>query len=79
MAESPVTTTRKNVEVPQGLWIRCTNCTAMIYRRILEESLHVCPDCDHHYRINARKRIDQLNDAGTFEEFLSDLESTDPL
>lgn len=70
---------RKNVEVPQGLWIRCTECGAMIYRRILEEALHVCPDCDHHYRIDARTRIAQLNDPGTFEEFLADLESNDPL
>lgn len=70
---------RKNVEVPEGLWIRCTDCSAMVYRRILEEELNICPECDHHYRINARKRIEQLNDAGTFEEFLPDLESTDPL
>jgi len=51
----------------------------MIYRRILEEELHVCPECDHHYRIGARTRINQLNDPGTFEEFLPNLESTDPL
>ena len=51
----------------------------MIYRRILEEQLHVCPDCNHHYRIDARTRINQLNDPGTFEEFLPNLESSDPL
>lgn len=78
MSESP-TTTRKNVEVPQGLWIRCEKCAAMIYRRILEENLHVCPECDFHYRVSARVRIQHLNDANTFEEFLPDLESTDPL
>ena len=70
---------RRNVEIPEGLWIRCAKCKSMIYRRILEEELHVCPDCDHHYRIDARTRIEQLNDPGTFEEFLGDLESTDPL
>lgn len=77
MSEAPAP--RRNVEVPEGLWIRCTQCSAMIYRRILEESLHVCPECDYHYRIDARARIAQLNDPGTFEEFLADLESTDPL
>ena len=71
--------TRRNVDVPEGLWIRCVQCGAMVYRRILEEELHVCPECDYHYRIDARTRINQLNDAGTFEEFLPDLESTDPL
>lgn len=77
MSEAPAP--RRNVNVPEGLWIRCARCEAMIYRRILEESLHVCPECDYHYRIDARTRIAQLNDPGTFEEFLPDLESTDPL
>ncbi len=79
MSENPTPPARRNVEVPEGLWIRCVQCGAMIYRRILEEELHVCPECGYHYRINARTRIAQLNDPGTFEEFLSDLESTDPL
>ncbi|MBK9128017.1 MAG: acetyl-CoA carboxylase carboxyltransferase subunit beta [Phycisphaerales bacterium] len=70
---------RRYVDVPEGLWIRCTQCSAMIYKRILEENLHVCPECDYHYRIDARARIAQLNDEGTFEEFLPHLESTDPL
>lgn len=51
----------------------------MIYRRILEENLNVCPECDYHYRVDARTRIRQLSDPDTFEEFLADLESTDPL
>lgn len=71
--------TRRNVEVPEGLWIRCNKCSQMIYRRILEENLHVCPECDYHFRIGARRRIEQLNDPGTFEEFLAELESSDPL
>ena len=78
MAES-TSPTRRNVDVPEGLWIRCVQCTAMVYRRILEEELHVCPECGYHYRIDARTRIAQLNDPGTFEEFLPDLESSDPL
>jgi acetyl-CoA carboxylase carboxyl transferase subunit beta len=78
MAES-THSPRRNVEVPEGLWIRCVRCGAMVYRRILEEELHVCPECDYHYRIDARTRLAQLNDPGTFEEFLPDLESSDPL
>lgn len=71
--------TRRGMSVPQGLWIRCDKCANMVYRRILEERLYVCPECDHHYRIDARTRIEQLTDPGAFEEFLGDLESTDPL
>ena len=78
MADTP-TLTRRNMEVPEGLWIRCTSCGQMLYRRILEEELHVCPECAHHYRIDARTRIKQLCDPETFEEFLADIESSDPL
>jgi acetyl-CoA carboxylase carboxyl transferase subunit beta len=69
MGESPIPV-RRNVDVPEGLWIRCVKCGAMVYRRILEEELRVCPECDYHYRIDARTRLQQLNDPGTFEEFL---------
>ena len=78
MAETP-STTRRVVDVPEGSWVRCDGCAAMVYRRLLEESLHVCPECGHHYRIDARTRIRQLNDADTVEEFLPDLVSSDPL
>ena len=78
MAEVP-STTRRVVDVPEGSWIRCNKCAAMVYRRLLEENLHVCPECGYHYRIDAWTRIRQLNDADTFEEFLTDLESSDPL
>jgi len=51
----------------------------MVYRRLLQENLHVCPECGYHYRVDARTRIRQLNDVATFEEFLPDLVSSDPL
>jgi acetyl-CoA carboxylase carboxyl transferase subunit beta len=78
MAETPGTP-RRVVDVPEGSWARCEGCAAMVYRRLLEENLHVCTECGYHYRIDARTRIRQLNDADTFEEFLPDLVSTDPL
>lgn len=78
MAEAPAQP-RRNVEIPQGLWIRCTGCAQMIYRRILEEELHVCSHCGYHYRVDARTRIKQLVDPDSFEEFLPDLESSNPL
>jgi len=67
------------VEVPEGLWMRCKGCSKMIFRKVFEEALHVCPDCGQHYRLNARTRIDQLVDPGSFEEFNGQLASTDPL
>jgi len=67
------------VDTPEGLWMRCTGCGKMIFRKVLEDALHVCPECGLHYRVNARARISQLVDADSFEEFSSDLVSTDPL
>jgi acetyl-CoA carboxylase carboxyl transferase subunit beta len=69
----------KKVDVPEGLWMRCPKCEAMVYRKVMEEALHVCPECQYHYRINARTRVQQLVDPDTFEEFLANLVPTDPL
>jgi acetyl-CoA carboxylase carboxyl transferase subunit beta len=67
------------IDVPKGTWDRCTSCGHMLFFRELEENLFVCPKCDHHRRVDARTRIAQLVDPGSFEEFLTDLISTDPL
>jgi len=63
-----VVSTRKNVDVPEGLWLKCPSCGEMIYRKTMEESQHTCPDCEHHFRVNAQERIETLVDPGSFEE-----------
>jgi len=65
--------------VPEGLWMRCPDCGAMLFRKVVEEALHVCPECQYHFRISARQRIEQLVDPGSFEEMFDDIEPTDPL
>jgi acetyl-CoA carboxylase carboxyl transferase subunit beta len=69
----------RKTDVPEGLWLRCHACGATVYRKALEEALHVCPECSFHHRINARTRIAQLVDPDSHEEFLADLVPTDPL
>ncbi len=69
----------KKVDVPEGLWMRCPKCESMVYRKVMEENLHVCPECELHYRINARTRIQQLADPDSFTEFLENLVPIDPL
>ncbi len=54
--------TRKSV--PEGLWVKCPACEAVLYRTDLESNIHVCPKCDHHMRIRARDRLDALLDEG---------------
>jgi acetyl-CoA carboxylase carboxyl transferase subunit beta len=64
-AGAPGTTKRT---VPEGVWVKCASCDAVLYRADLEGNLNVCPKCDHHLRIGARARIDALLDAeGRFE------------
>ncbi len=76
---SAATVPGQRVEVPVGAWTQCPKCSATVYQKDVEEALHVCPECGFHHRINARTRIAQLCDPDTFEEFLPDLVSTDPL
>ena len=48
--------------IPDGLWVKCPSCESVLYRADLEINLQVCPKCEHHLRISARKRIDHLLD-----------------
>jgi acetyl-CoA carboxylase carboxyl transferase subunit beta len=48
--------------MPEGLWVKCPACEAVLYRTDLEKNLNVCPKCGHHGRLTARERIDQLLD-----------------
>ncbi len=57
-----------SVSVPEGLWTKCNACQAVLYRSELERNLEVCPKCDHHMRITARKRINALLTQQTTEE-----------
>jgi len=62
----------------EGLWARCEGCRQIIWKKELEENLHVCPKCERHFRIDARKRLAILFD-GPWKESATDLMSTDPL
>jgi acetyl-CoA carboxylase carboxyl transferase subunit beta len=76
---SEASSEKKSEGIPEGLWMRCPQCTAMLFKKVVEEGLHVCPECQHHFRISARQRVEQLVDSGSFEEMFDDLEPTDPL
>ena len=65
--------------IPEGLWMRCPDCGKMLFRKVVEEALHICPECQYHFRISARQRIEQLVDPGSFEEMFDDIEPADPL
>lgn len=61
------------------LWVKCFNCNAQLPRKELEHHMMVCPECGYHFRINARTRIEQLFDVGTFNEYYENISPSDPL
>ncbi len=76
---SRIKTERRTRSVPEGLWIKCPACDAVLYRAELERNLQVCPKCSHHMRIGARDRLDRFLDPGTGLEFAQEVEPEDPL
>jgi acetyl-CoA carboxylase carboxyl transferase subunit beta len=64
---------------PEVIWVECKGCGEQLYIAEVEKNFKVCPNCDYHFRVDARERISQLINPGTFVEFDQDLISTDPL
>ena len=71
--------TEKQSRVPEGLWVKCPDCSQILYNKDLATNLHVCPKCAHHFRIGAAERLRTLFDGGVWIEYDKDLVSTDPL
>lgn len=65
--------------VPEGLWSKCDNCNAVLYRSELERNLEVCPKCDYHIRISARKRLNYFLDPHTGIEIGAEIGPEDRL
>jgi acetyl-CoA carboxylase carboxyl transferase subunit beta len=76
----PIATPKKDKasRVPEGLWVKCPDCSQAIYNKDLATNLGVCPKCAHHFRISAAERLRMLFD-GEWVEHDKDLMSTDPL
>ncbi|MEL0007502.1 MAG: acetyl-CoA carboxylase carboxyltransferase subunit beta, partial [Luminiphilus sp.] len=64
--------------VPEGLWKKCVKCESILYKPDLERNAEVCPKCDHHMRIGARRRLELCLDRGA-EELFPDIEPVDHL
>jgi acetyl-CoA carboxylase carboxyl transferase subunit beta len=77
---SRIKTERRTRSVPEGLWIKCSACDAVLYRAELERNLNVCPKCSHHMRIGARERLATfLDEDHTPVEIAPDIAPEDPL
>ena len=65
--------------VPEAMWVKCPKCNALLLTTDMEENLHVCTHCNHHFRMSAKQRIALLADKETFREHDADLTSSNLL
>lgn len=71
--------TTKNVDIPVGKWVKCDKCKEIIYKETLHKNFSVCLSCGNHFRLSSRRRIAQIIDDGTFDEFNLNITNTNPL
>lgn len=70
---------RKKKEIPSGLWVKCENCDATLFKKELARNLNVCGECGHHFPISGSERIRITVDHGSFVETASELRALDRL
>jgi acetyl-CoA carboxylase carboxyl transferase subunit beta len=76
--ENPTPADERRVRT-EGLWTKCNACRAIIWKKDLETNWEVCPKCEHHFRLGARRRLELLLDDEQWTEHDADLASSDPL
>jgi acetyl-CoA carboxylase carboxyl transferase subunit beta len=76
---SRIKTERKTRSVPEGIWMKCNQCSAQLYRAELERNLFVCPKCEYHMRVTARHRLEMFLDPESGREIGENLAPQDPL
>ncbi|HXZ11778.1 MAG TPA: acetyl-CoA carboxylase, carboxyltransferase subunit beta [Candidatus Sulfotelmatobacter sp.] len=76
--ESPTPAEERRVRT-EGMWTKCNACRAIIWRKDLESNWEVCPKCEHHFRLGARRRLELLLDDEQYTERDTELASNDPL
>lgn len=72
-------TLEQKPSIPNGMWVKCDSCGKIIYNNDLEENNKVCSQCNHHFRMTARERIEFIIDKDTFEEFDKNMISDNPI
>jgi acetyl-CoA carboxylase carboxyl transferase subunit beta len=69
----------KTTRVPEGMWFKCTSCGEVMETKVLQENHYICVECNHHFRMSARERIEHLTQGAPFREYGQELRSSDPL
>ena len=66
-------------DIPVGKWVKCSKCKEILYKDDLHKNYSVCPNCGNHFRLSSRRRIEQIIDEGTFQEFDLKIKTDNPL
>ena len=66
-------------DIPVGMWVKCSKCKEILYKEDLHKNYSVCPNCGNHFRLSSRRRIDEIIDEGTFQEFDLKVKTDNPL
>ena len=69
----------KKPDIPVGKWVKCPNCKEILYKEDVRDNYSICPKCSHYFRLSSRRRIEQIVDKDTFEEFNLKIDTKDPL
>ena len=69
----------KKPDIPVGKWVKCNKCKEILYKEDVHNNYSICPNCGYHFRLSSRRRIKQIVDEGTFNEFELNLETPNPL
>ncbi|MBS1986093.1 MAG: acetyl-CoA carboxylase carboxyltransferase subunit beta [Bdellovibrionales bacterium] len=77
--KEPKDPTKSPFAAPEGFWIRCAECHAILQHTVVETNNHVCTECGYHFRIGARRRLELVCDPGSFVEMDQDLGPKDVL
>jgi acetyl-CoA carboxylase carboxyl transferase subunit beta len=77
--KAPIAPTGDRTVRTEGLWQKCEQCNQTLWKKDLEPTFHVCPQCNFHFRVSARQRLDRFFDRGRYKEYDCDLQSDDPL
>ncbi len=67
------------VDVPVGKWVKCDECKEIVYIETLQNNLNICPHCGHYFRMHINRRLEQIMDKGTFQEFELNIDTNNPL
>lgn len=77
--EEDTTAKEHRSDIPVGMWVKCSNCKEILYKDDLHKNYSICPNCGNHFRLSSRRRIDQIIDKDTFEEFDLNITTDNPL